>query len=79
MYFVTVIQKTANGDYANNIFRYETLDEAKAKAYTELAYGFASELELCAVSVSNDLLNILLKDVYKKTRTEPNPVEMPEA
>lgn len=70
-YFVTTIQKKADGTYSNVINRYDTIEQAKVKAYTELAYGFGSDLELCAVSIMDDYMNIFYKDVYVK----PEPVE----
>lgn len=70
-YFVTVIQKKADDSYSSSIFRYDTLDAAKVKAYTELAYAFGSDLALGAVQITDDYLNVLFKDVY----TKPEPVK----
>ena len=68
-YFVTVIQKKAEDSYSNSIFRYDTLDAAKVKAYTELAYAFGSDLELGAVQITDDYLHVLFEDVYTKPET----------
>lgn len=75
-YFVTVIQKKAEDSYSNSIFRYDTLDAAKVKAYTELAYAFGSDLALGAVQITDDYLNVLFKDVY--TKPEPAKTETEE-
>ena len=40
-YFVTVIQKKAEDSYSNSIFRYDTLDAAKVKAYLSDANSHA--------------------------------------
>lgn len=45
---------------------YSKFDAAKVKAYTELAYGFGSDLALCSVSITDDYLNTLLRDSYTK-------------
>lgn len=68
-YFVTTIQKKTDGTYANQIARYDNLDEAKVKAYTELAYGFGGVLELCTVSITDDMGNTFFKDTYVKEET----------
>lgn len=65
-YFVTTIQKKTDGTYTNVINRYDTIEQAKVKAYTELAYGFGSDLALCSVSITDDAMNVLYKDVYVK-------------
>lgn len=75
-YFVTVIQKKADDSYSSSIFRYDTLDAAKVKAYTELAYAFGSDLALGAVQITDDYLNVLFKDVY--TMPEPAKTEAEE-
>lgn len=75
-YFVTVIQKKAEDSYSNSIFRYDTLDAAKVKAYTELAYAFGSDLELGAVQITDDYLHVLFEDVY--TKPEPAKTETEE-
>ena len=75
-YFVTVIQKKAEDSYSNSIFRYDTLDAAKVKAYTELAYVFGSDLELGAVQITDDYLHVLFEDVY--TKPEPAKTETEE-
>lgn len=65
-YFVTTIQKKTDGTYTNIINRYDTIEQAKVKAYTELAYGFGSNLALCSVSITDDAMNVFYKDVYVK-------------
>lgn len=64
MFYVCTIQKNTDGTYANTMSRYDTFDAAKVKAYTELAYGFGSELALCSVCIMDDYLNVLLSDTY---------------
>ena len=65
-YFVTTIQKKTDGTYTNVINRYDTIEQAKVKAYTELSYGFGSDLALCSVSITDDSMNVFYKDVYVK-------------
>lgn len=66
MFYVCTIQKKTDGTYANTMSRYETFAAAKVKAYTELAYGFGSDLALCSVCITDDYLNVLLRDSYTK-------------
>lgn len=65
-YFVSVVQKKTDGTYSNSMSRYKTMDEAKVKAYTELAYGFGSDLALCSVAISDDGLYPSFCDTYTK-------------
>ena len=70
MYFVCAIQKKSDGTYANSMSSYETLDAAKVKAYTELAYGFGSDLELCSVCIMDDTMMEVYRDCYIRHATE---------
>lgn len=70
MYFVCTIQKKSDGTYANSMSNYETLDAAKVKAYTELAYGFGSDLALCSVCIMDDSMMELYRDSYIRPATE---------
>ena len=70
MYFVCTIQKKSDGTYANSMSRYETIDAAKVKAYTELAYGFGSDLALCSVCIMDDSMIEVYRDSYIRPATE---------
>lgn len=70
MYFVCTIQKKSDGTYSNSMSRYETLDAAKVKAYTELAYGFGSDLALCSVCIMDDSMMEVYRDSYIRPATE---------
>lgn len=65
-FFVTTIQKKTDGTYSHSTDRYDTIEKAKVKAYTELAYGFGSNLDLCSVSIVDDYMNVIYKDSYVK-------------
>ena len=70
MFFVCTIQKKIDGTYANSMNRYETIDAAKVNAYTELAYGFGSDLELCSVCIMDDSMIEIYRDSYIRPATE---------
>lgn len=70
MYFVCTIQKKSDGTYANSMSRHETLDAAKVKAYTELAYGFGSDLALCSVCIMDDSMMEVYRDSYIRPAAE---------
>lgn len=70
MYFVCTIQKKSDGTYANSMSRYDTIDAAKVKAYTELAYGFGSDLALCSVCIMDDSMMEVYRDSYIRPATE---------
>lgn len=70
MFFVCTIQKKSDGTYANSMSRYETIDAAKVKAYTELAYGFGSDLALCSVCIMDDSMMEVYRDSYIRPATE---------
>lgn len=79
MFYVCTIQKKTDGTYANTMSRYDTFDAAKVKAYTELAYGFGSELALCSVCIMDDYTNTLLSDTYTKPTETESATETTEA
>lgn len=70
MYFVCTIQKKSDGTYANSMSHYDTIDAAKVKAYTELAYGFGSDLALCSVCIMDDSMMEVYRDSYIRPATE---------
>jgi hypothetical protein len=70
MYYTVIIQN----DNTQAIFAYATLNEAKAKYHSELAYRAEGRTSTkCAILTSD--LGVLFRDEY---RAEPNTEELTE-
>lgn len=64
-HFTTLIQITEDDKYIPAIYAYDTLDEAKAKAYAELGYSYSAKtLKKCIVCVQDENMNIEFTDTY---------------
>lgn len=65
-HFTTVIQVTEENNYIPAIYAYDTLEDAKAKAYSELGYAYSSKtLKKCIVLVQDETMNAELTDTYE--------------
>lgn len=65
-HFTIVIQVTEDGQYIPAIFAYDSLDDAKAKAYAELGYAYSTKtLKKCIVCVQDEQMNIEFTDTYE--------------
>lgn len=63
-YIVVIIQKAEDGKLTTAILNYDDINAAKAKAYTELAYGFSGVLKLCTVAIMDEQARIIYRDTY---------------
>lgn len=66
-HFTTIIQMTEENNYIPAIYAYDTLDDAKAKAYAELGYSYSAKtLKKCIVCVQDEAMNIEFTDTYEE-------------
>ena len=66
-HFTTIIQVTEDGQYIPAIFAYDTIEDAKAKAYAELGYSYSTKtLKKCIVCVQDEAMNIEFTDTYEE-------------
>ena len=63
-YVVTVMHTTNEGEFSTSIFNFDDINAAKAKAYTELAYGFGKTLKHCTVLITDSYANVVYRDTY---------------
>ncbi len=65
-HFTTIIQVTEDCQFIPAIFAYDSLDEAKSKAYSELGYAYSAKaLKKCIVCVQDEQMNIEFTDTYE--------------
>jgi hypothetical protein len=65
-HFTTIIQLTEDNQFIPAIFAYDSLDEAKSKAYSELGYAYSEKvLKKCIVCVQDEQMNIEFTDTYE--------------
>lgn len=65
-HFTTIIQVTEDGQYVPAIYAYDTLEDAKAKAYSELGYAYSSKiLKKCVVLVQDETMSVEFTDTYE--------------
>lgn len=66
-HFTTIIQVTDDGQYIPAILAYDTIEDAKAKAYAELGYSYSAKtLKKCIVCVQDEAMNIEFTDTYEE-------------
>ena len=66
MYFTIIIQHTKDNNYIPAIFKYPTIDDAKAKAYSEIGYNYSAKvLKSCMVQVIDEFGSVLFTETYK--------------
>lgn len=70
MKFFTVSIKKANDAFTTAMNEYDTLGEAKANAYSALTEGYSNDVELCSVSVIDEMFNTFLKEYVANTTEE---------
>ena len=66
-HFTTIIQVTEDGQCIPAIFAYDTIEDAKAKAYAELGYSYSAKtLKKCIVCVQDEAMNIEFTETYEE-------------